>query len=340
MAVDETNSGGAPFQSTPLPVSYKDRSAGLIIFGILTILLGCFVALLVPLMLFGQAMAAKTTGAQPPFSSIILAVCVYGALAVALVWLGIGSIMARRWARALLLIFSWSWLVIGVFVMFFLMFLVPKIMANMSATGAAGHPGMPAAAMGIVMFVMFLVDGFIFIVLPAVWTFFYNSRHVKATCETRDPVTRWTDACPLPVLAICVWLAFGAPVMLLMPIVGHGVTPFFGTFLSGLPGMIFYLVAAGFWAGAAWWLYKLDARGWWLIFIALCVFIVSAGLTFARHDITEMYRLMDYSEAQIQQMQKAGFLTGTSMCWMMVLSGLPYLGYLLYIKKFLRRSIS
>ena len=34
---------------------------------------------------------------------------------------------------------------------------------------------------------MFLVLGVVFVIVPAVWTFFYNSRHVKATCETRDP---------------------------------------------------------------------------------------------------------------------------------------------------------
>ena len=55
-----------------------------------------------------------------------------------------------------------------------------------------------------------------FILVPAVWTFFYNSRHVKATGEAPDPVTRWTDACPLPVLAICLWTWFCVPMMLIL----------------------------------------------------------------------------------------------------------------------------
>ena len=97
-----------------LAMPYKDRSAGLLIFGILTILLGCVAGLFVPLMFFGQAMSAKArTGVPAPFSAILPAVLIYSVLAVALVWLGIGSIMARRWARALLLIFSWSWLILG-----------------------------------------------------------------------------------------------------------------------------------------------------------------------------------------------------------------------------------
>jgi hypothetical protein len=334
--MDEQNSGVAPVESTPLPMPYKDRSAGLLIFGILTILLGCLAGLFVPLMLIGQAMSAKATGTAAPISTILPAVFIYGILAVALVWLGIGSIKARRWARALLLIFSWSWLVMGLFVLVFMAFLVPKMLANLPANGTTGQPAAPQAAMVGEMIGMFLVFGVAFVILPAVWTFFYNSRHVKATCETRDPVTRWTDACPLPVLGFCLWLLFGVPMLLIMPLAGHGVMPFFGMFLTGVPGTLLCLVVAAIWSYAAWSLYKLDQRGWWLILIALCVFMLSALLTFARHDLIEMYQLMGYPQAQIEQMQKSGLLVGNRMTWLMAFSVLPFLGYLLFIKRFLR----
>jgi hypothetical protein len=85
-------------------------------------------------------------------------------------------------------------------------------------------------------------------------------------------------------------------------------------------------------------LYKLEQRGWWLILIALCVFMVSALLTYARHDVLEMYRLMGYPEAQIEQIQKSGLLVGNRMSWLMAFSVLPFLGYLLFIKKFLFRK--
>ncbi len=317
---------------------HKDRSAGLIVFGILTILLGFLAGLFVLLMLVGQAASTRATGAATPLSAILPAVAVYGVLAVALVWLGIGSILARRWARALLLIFSWSWLVMGVVMLVFLMCFVPKIMANLPSSGTAGQPAMPEAAKVGMIVGMLLTFGFMFGLLPAVWTFFYNSRHVKATCETRDPVTRWTDACPLPVLGLCLWAAFSVPMMLVMPITRHCVMPFFGTFLTGVPGALFCLALAALWSYAAWRLYKLDARGWWVILIALCVFMVSSLVTFARHDLVEMYRLMNYPEAQIEQMQKTGLLVGNRMSWLMMFSALPFLGYLLYLKKFFRRK--
>src|SRR5208283_2529435 len=139
--MDEQNLQPPPIESTPPRIAYKDRSTGLIIFGILTILLGGVCALFLPLMLFGQTMSAKATGTPPNFAAILPAASIYGVLAVALVWLGIGSIKARRWARALLLIFSWSWLVMGVVMLVVMAFLLPRVLANVPAGGPnAGHP--------------------------------------------------------------------------------------------------------------------------------------------------------------------------------------------------------
>jgi hypothetical protein len=318
------------------PPAYRDRSTGLVVFGILTILLGCLSGLFV-LLLLGQMAAVKVPN-HPAVNvaAMLPAVAIYGGLAVGLIWLGIGSIQARRWARALLLIFSWSWLVIGIFMLVAMTFILPKTLGGLSANPAAGQPPLPAAAVNGIIVGMLLVFGVMFVLLPAVWTFFYRSRHVKATCEARDPVTRWTDGCPLPVLGFCLWLLLAVPMMLLMPVTGHGVMPFFGMFLSGVPGALVCLLVAGVWAGAAWLLYRLDPRGWWLILIAMMVFLASALLTYAHHDFVEMYRLMGYSQAQIDQIQKTGLLTGNRMSWLTAFSMVPFLGYLLFIKRFLR----
>lgn len=336
--MNEQNPAIPPVEAASAP-AYKDRSTGLMIFGILTLLLGCLAGLFVPLMLFGQMMAAKAPNAPPTNTAAILpAMFIYIMLAVALIWLGIGSIKARRWARALLLIFSWSWLVMGIFMTVITPFVMAKAFANLPANTQNGQPAMPPAAItGMIVF-MVLFFAIFFVVVPAVWTFFYNSRHVKATCEARDPVTRWTDACPLPVLGFCLWLLFGVPWLLVMPLTGHAVMPFFGIFLIGLPGSLFCLAIAAIWGYAAWLLYRLDVRGWWLILIALVVFMVSALMTYAHHDIIEMYQLMGYPQAQIEQIQKMGLFTGNRMSWMVALCSLPFVGYLLFIKKYLRKT--
>jgi len=316
---------------------YKDRSMGLSVFGTMTIMLGCLAGLFV-LMLWGQTAIGVVARAPVGFSTILPALSICGLLAVVLVWLGIGSIMARRWARALLLIFSWCWLVVGVQALVFTAFLLPHMLANMTAAGTAAQPASNARLKVMVIAVMLLFLGVFFIILPAVWTCFYNSRHVKATCEMRDPVTRWTDACPLPVLGFCVILTVGVFSMLLMPVSGHSVMPFFGMFLTGIPGSLGYLVFAAIWFYAAWSLYKLRPLGWWLIFIALFVYMVSAILTYPQHDMMEMFRLMNYPDAQMEHLQESSLLTGNHMVWFMSLSNLPFMAYLLFIKKFFRRS--
>ncbi len=316
---------------------FKDRYVGLVIFGILTMLLGGLISLFIPMMLFGLA-AAKTTHETMPLATLLPGMSLYGVLAVALVWLGIGSIMARRWARALLLIFSWCWLVVGVLTTVAMAVILPKILSEQFAGAglkdAQGHP--VAVPVGAVVTGMLMFFGVVFVLLPAVWTLFYQSRHVKATCERRNPVVCWTDTCPLPVLGFSLWLACSVPMLILMPLIGHGVFPFFGCFLQGIPGSLLWLLVAGLWAYAAWLLYHLDERGWWLILIGFIGFSVSSIVTYGRHDLMEVYQLMGYPQTQIDQMQKLGFLTGHNMQWLMGLCLLPMVLYLLGIKRFMR----
>ena len=116
----------APIESPG--AALKDRSTGLLVFGVLTVALGCLAGLFVLAMLAGQAMAARTTQVPANFAAILPAISIYASLAAALICLGIGSIQARRWARALLLIFSWSWLLLGIVTTVMLGCILPKEM--------------------------------------------------------------------------------------------------------------------------------------------------------------------------------------------------------------------
>jgi hypothetical protein len=50
-----------------------------------------------------------------------------------------------------------------------------------------------------------------------------------------------------------------------------------------------------------------------------------------------MYRLMGYSQAQFDQMQRYN-LKGSILVFAALMGFLPMLGYLLYVKKFFRKS--
>ena len=325
---------------TPLP-DFKDRSNGLVIFGILTLMLGCLSGLFVPLMVFGTILAPKTPDAPPMNHATLLpGLATYALLAVALIWLGIGSIQKRRWARAILLIFSWSWLITGILMTAFIPYVMSKALMNLPHQPKTGAPTLPPGFMTGLIIGMTLFFFVAFVLLPAVWTFFYNSRHVKATCEARDPVTRWTDACPLPVLAVSLWAWFCVPMMLILPLTGMAVMPCFGVFISGVTGSLAYLVIAAVWGWAGWFLYRLDARGWWLLVISIVLFTVSAFLTYSQHDISELYQLQGLPQAEIDHLQKMGLFTGNRMAWLSTLCSLPFLGYLLFIKKYLGENSS
>ena len=334
--MNEPSSENTPVQPPSLP-DFKDRSTGLTVFGILTLLLGCAAGLMVLMMLAATSVAPTNPNTPPtPLASVILVIFMYGGLAVSLIWLGIGSVMARRWARALLLIFSWAWLVMGIILMPVMGFFLPKVWENMPAIN--GRPAMPPGAITIMMIVMLLVVGFFFVLLPAIWIFFYSSRHVKATCERRDPVTRWTDACPLPVLGMCLWLLMSVPMMLIMPVMSHGLMPFFGMLLTGLPGSFLWLVVAALYGYCAWRLYKMDVRAWWITLVVILLFTLSNVITYSEHNILEIYHAMGYPQAVIDQIQKMGMFTGNSMAWMMLIVMVPCLGYILFVKKYLPGS--
>jgi hypothetical protein len=76
--------------------AYKDRSTGLVVFGVLTVCLGAVAALFVPLMFFGQMAAARMHPQSVNAATPLTAASFYGFLAVVLIGLGIGSMRARR----------------------------------------------------------------------------------------------------------------------------------------------------------------------------------------------------------------------------------------------------
>lgn len=308
--------------------AFKDRRAGLIVFGVLEILIGCFCALMIPLMFWGQAMQTKMTGTPPNHAMMVPGAVFYAIIAVAFVWLGVGSILCRRWARALMLILSWSWLLVGVVAVGFNAFLMPRVMETMPAQ-------MRTAALIGAMIVL----GVMFIIIPGAIMLFYRGRNVKATCEARDPVRRWTDACPLPVLAASLCLGIGALSMLSIPLGYKSVMPFCGVLISGLPATVILVVWAILWSWLAWALYRLNPMAWWITVVAFVLLGVSNAITFMRVDLMEMYRQMGYPEQQIAQMQKFSVISGKNVAAWTAFCVVPCAGYLLWIKKFFRRSV-
>ncbi len=325
-----------PSRPSPAVAAFKDRRTGLTVFGVLTIMLGAVCGMLVPLMFFGQQMAERSTGIPADARAMVPAMLMYGTLAVALVWLGVGSIMARRWARVLILIFSWTWLLMGVVSLVGMAFLAPRLIEVIRAAVPAGQPQMPDPMIEMIVVVQFVAISVLFVLLPIAWILFYRSPNVRATCEADDPAPAWTDACPPAVLALSVWTALSAPMVLVGPLAYRSVFPFFGVLVTGLPAALISVVIAAVLAYSAWALHRLRPVGWWLMTSGSCLATLSGAITFSQVDPIEMYRAMGFPEQQIEQMQKFNFMTPSLMTWTSVLFAVAFVAYMLSVKKYFR----
>ena len=111
-------------------LTFHDQRIGLILFGVFQILLGSVLGLRAGLIAWYAPQEQSFFGHVEGLRAELLvpwALSIYLLPAVAFIWLGVGSILARRWARTLTLIFSWYWLVAGLAIMTFRVQFAPLI---------------------------------------------------------------------------------------------------------------------------------------------------------------------------------------------------------------------
>ena len=325
--------------ATALP----DRSTRLMVFGIFQILFGCLCGLMGLMMVLVSLapVAGAPQGQAMNTQMMILALTVYLLLAVSLIWLGIGSIIARRWAWTLTVVLCWMWLVMGVIAFIgFVSFAGPLMSASIEQQMRQQGQGklLPPEALLAVRIIGGAVLACIYIVLPALFLLFYQRASVRATCERRNPQSCWTDRCPMPVLALSVLLAYSAISMLSMPAYAC-VIPLFGSFVSGAAGAVIILLIAAALAYLAWGTYRLQMAAWWGTLLLWIVGTLNAAITFSRAGLIEMYEKMGMPPAQLEMMQKSGFIDLLSRWgpWMGLVGGLMWLGYLLYVRHYFVR---
>ena len=310
--------------------TFKDRKVGLVVFGIFQILLGILCTLFLPLMILA-ALLDKNNASGSSLSMMIPALLVYASLAAWFITMGIGSIMARRWARALSLIASWLWLIFGLSGFLFILVIMPDMFKQMNQGGQQ----MPPAAIAVAKAVMFGMLSVIYVILPAMFLFFYQSRHVKATCDARDTKTRWTDACPLPVLALCLLFGFWAATMPFMGLY-NWVLPFFGCVLSGPVGAVVAVALMFLMGYISWGTWHLRMTAWWCAVVSTFAWMVSTALTFTRMDLMQLYERMNFPAQQLELMKQTPMPHGPAMVAFFVVWFVGFLAYLFYTKKYFK----
>jgi hypothetical protein len=304
------------------PPDFEDRRAGLVIFGSLAILVGLFCLLLVPLTLVAASVSGSEFGGGVDFRSAWSASMLNLLMAVAFVWLGVGSIRAHRWASEVLLSLSWIWLLSGISTLLVGMLVVPALLQESGALA-----GLPPTAAPLVLAVTFGLIGVVFVVLPAIFVLFYRSPHVTATCRACHPEPGRIDRCPRRILTLTVIWILTATSVLLMPAYNF-VFPLFGSVLTGSAGGVGWALSLAACVTLAVGSCKRAPWAWWgglaLTFLAT----VSSVLTFLAHDVSEIAALMKLPEDQVSMVAALGIPSGWPVA---IFSGVVWGSFFAYL---------
>lgn len=301
----------------------NDRSFGLVIFGVVEILIGAGCALLAPLSL----VAASLTGTADP-RSVVPTMILYTVVAAVFIWLGVGSIRARRWACELTLSLSWIWLVTGVCSMVIGVWLVPVMLRGMAVASNFPPNFVLFLSLGV-----FVITGVLYVVLPGAFVLFYRSPEVIATCRIRDPRPQWTDNLPRRLLTLVIVWALAAVSVLVMPAYWF-VMPFFGVVLNGAGGAAVWAVILAGCVVLAWGSVRRAPWAWWGGVVAIVLGTLSSVITAVHVDPAAFILAMNLPG------QQAALLSEIAMPgrWMMALSCLvvwgSFLAYLMTVRRF------
>jgi hypothetical protein len=305
--------------------------------GILQVLLGCLCGLMAMMMAALSSLgpvAGAPQGQAMNRQMVLAGVVFYLPLAVAFIWLGIGLACARRWAWTLTVVLSWMWLIMGVVACVTSVFFMGRMTSAIAQQGK-----LPPEAIMAIETITGVILVCVYVLLPGVFLGLCHHESVRATCQRRDPKIRWTDRCPMPVLALSIMLAVG--VVSMSWVIPYGcVMPLFGVFLSGAKGAVVILLITLVLAYLAWGTYRLQMAAWWGTLLLWIAGGLNMVMTFSRIDLEELYEKVGMPADQLEMMRKMGFFESMARWapWLGLVGGAAWLGYLLFVRRYFVRS--
>jgi hypothetical protein len=314
---------------------YPDRMTTLVLVGVFQVLLGCLCGLMALMVVAASALQPVAQRPQGPAmnrQAMIQGVGFYLTLAVALVWLGIGLARARRWAWTLTVVLSWMWLIVGAVAFVMVVFFVAPAMAAFLPK----QMQLPPEAMMAMWIFLGVFTACFYILLPGAFVVLLHRESVRVTCLRRDPNVRWTDRCPMPVLALSIMLAVSVVSMSSLILAYGSVMPLFGVLISGTAGSVVIVSIALVLAYLAWGAYRLKPAAWWGMLLLGVAWALNMVISFSRTDLMELYEKMGMPADQLEIIRKTGMVEAMSRWgpWGGLVGGAFWLGYLLYVRRY------
>jgi len=332
----------APTAVIPEVPVYPDRGTGLVVFGVAQIIMGLLAALMVPLAMLGAFMSRLAPGGGMRPGQYVSGIASYAFISIAFLGLGIGSVQMKRWAHALTLVTSWYWLIMGTLVTILLTAVLPVTMKSalqqaQQNTANAPPADISAGVMAVILTLIIVFIAFFLILVPIAFVVFYSRKDVAETCRRRDPVARWTDRTPIPVLGASVVLFTGALYLFLMGVTTP-VFPFFGRYLTGIPGATCFLLLSALDTYLAIALFRLQSSGWWITFLSHPVRLLSLAITYARANVLTAYSRMGMSPEQLKILNSNPMFRSHVLLWWSLISMVLFVGYLIWLKRYFKAA--
>lgn len=326
---DGKSADAAPPGHGPEAEPFEDRTLQIRIAGVFQIVLGCIAGLMSLLMfyLFFANAVPPVNNAGGTKVSMLSPAITYLVISLFLIWTGIAAIMLRRWVRAIMLSLSVPGLVIGAMATTFMFFFLPLVFKEISGQQAA-----PDSAMGCAKGCIYTLLVVAYIIIPGMLTLLYMGKNVRLTFQAKDPVRRWTDACPLPVLGLALWQCLGGFALLFTT---FNAFPLFGQIYTGMAArvLIIFIALLSFAFGLGNFLLKNWA--WWGTVIKWLVFSISNIITLNAGKFSELYSasgMMDQRSMKIYELM--GTTLMPHIVIMVTLSVIILAAYMIYIKRF------
>jgi hypothetical protein len=277
--------------------------------GISLLVMGCSVALVAIGMLLptyaGNQLVAhayniRYVKAPAPRWSIYPFI-VLGVVATVCIWSGLGSLWRQRWTRPVVISFA-GILAFGsaVTLLQTLLLFLGDSYVSQPAPATPMRPSVATSSQTMapaVVAAIYILGVTVQLIVTLSFLFIYRSQPIEMALDETDPVIRWTDRTPLPLLALaiaCLWTALLTLTRYVSPPIGY----FFSDYSKPLSNEsietiynlshVFRILLAGLLVAAAFSIYRQRTEGPWLAIAALV--IIAASITLYGTDLVNRER--------------------------------------------------
>jgi len=241
---------------------------------------------------------------------------IYGLTGLLLITCGIGSIKIRKWARAIILIFS----ILSIF----------YCMTDLAYDSLYGESIFRALTKR-------PWDTYYYLFISLFLLFFYSRTSIKNTFYHHDFKHSWVENCPLPILGFSIFYICGA-VNRIIYILSGNPELFFGVIFTGTTARVIFTVTFFVYIFLAYGLYKLKIKAWLILFIINIFYIISSLTTLAMTYFEDIYLKLGFSKTRLNLMKNYFFSDMRYYEISNIIGQLLIVGYLFYILKFFKKT--